>query len=118
MILRTETIRRGLGGLVAGIVGTTAVFGLMLLMNGFAQKPEKPDLDDPTKMSVAPKPDPPKSPEPPPKKKESSPSSQPKAAPPPKLKSGIGSVDFEMPGFSPSSVDKASDKLVGDVEAS
>ena len=118
MIVRAETIRRGLGGLLFGAGGTIAVFALMLLMNGFAQPPEKPDLDDPTKLTVAPEPDPPKNPEPPPKKPEPKSSSQPKAAPPPKLNSAIGSVDFEMPGFSPSNVQQASDKLVGDVEAS
>jgi len=118
MIVGAETIRRGLGGVVVGLVGTTAVLGLMLLMNGFAQPPEKPNLDDPTTLSVAPEPDPPKNPEPPPKEKTRSESSQPKSAPPPKLQSGIGSVDFEMPGFSPSNVDRAADELVGDVEAS
>lgn len=118
MIVPAETIRRGLGGLFFGAVGTVAVFGLMLLMNGFAEPPDKPDLGKPTKLNVAPEPDPPKNPEPPPNKKQKSSSSKPKAAPPPKLSSGIGSVDFDMPGFQPSNVDQASDKLVGDVEAS
>ena len=118
MIAPRTVLKRLAGGFFFSIVGSAAVFGLMLAMNGLSEPPKKPEFDKQTSFEVAPKPDPPDRPDPPPKKKQKSPQPKQTAAPPPQIKSAIGSVGIEMPGFSPSDVEKASKELVGDVEAS
>jgi protein TonB len=118
MIVRKGTVKRLAGGVASAAGGTTAVLGLMLLMNGLGTSPEPPELEDPANFEVSEAPEPPKTPDPPPKQETSSEPMDDQAAPPPEIGAGVSSVDFEMPGFSPSNVEEASDELVGDVEAS
>lgn len=118
MIVRTSTLKRLAGGIAFGVGGTTAVFGLMLLMNGLGTSPEPPELEDPANFEVTKAPEPPKTPDPPPKQETSSEPMDNQSAPPPEIGAGVSSVDFDMPGFQPSNVEEASDELVGDVEAS
>ena len=107
-----------LGGLVVAVCGTLSVCGLMILMNNMTKPPEKNGDAGGQKFSVE---DPP---EPPPKDKEKPPKKKPmksvetNAAPPPSLDSAIGSVGIDLPGFAPTEMAGASDKLLGDVKSS
>jgi len=118
MIVRTSTLKRLAGGVVFAFGGTTAVFGLMLVMNGLGQTPEPPELEDPANFEVTQAPDPPKTPDPPPKEKTQSDPVDNQAAPPPEIGAGVSSAGFEMPGFEPANVEEASEDLVGDAETS
>ncbi len=108
---------KALGGLVVAVCGTATVCGLMIAMNNLTTPPQKEADDGGQKFSVT------KPPEPPPKKKKSPPkrkqmeSMDSNAAPPPSLNSAIGSVGIELPGFAPSDMDSASQKLLGDVKS-
>lgn len=118
MIVRSKTLKRFAGAVAFAVGGSLSVFGLMLLMNGLSEPPKDKDFGEQASFEVAPEPEPPKRPDPPAKKRQKPQKTQKQAAPPPQINSAIGSAGFEMPGFSPSNVDKASKKLVGDVKAS
>jgi len=118
MIARKSTLKRLVGGAVAAVVGSGVVFGLMVLMNGLHEPPEKPEFDKEARFQIKQEPDPPERPDPKPKPDKQPESNPDPPAPPPDLNSSIGTIDFDMPGFSPEEVDQSSEELVGDVEAS
>lgn len=107
-----------LGGIIVALCGTATVCGLMIAMNNLTTPPQKSDDDRKQQFQVT------KPPEPPPKKRKSPPrrkqmkSTKSNAAPPPSLNSAIGSVGIDLPGFSATEMDGASQKLLGDVKAS
>jgi periplasmic protein TonB len=113
-----ERLKKWCGALVVACGGSATVFGLMLVMNGYNQAPEKPELERRQEFSVAPKPEPPKQrPKPKPKPKEQR-APRPEGAPPPSLDAAIGSVGLELPGFAPAQMHEDSGELLGEVEAS
>ena len=118
MILRESTLKRAAAATGTMIVGSGLVFGLMLMMNEFAEEPDDSDLGNANSISVEPKPDPPDKPEPKPEPKQQTTEPPPQQAPPPDLGSAIGSIGFKMPGLSPGGSEKASENLLGDVQAS
>lgn len=118
MIARKSTLKRLAGGAVVAVIGSGLVFGLMVVMNGLHEPPEKPDFEQEASFQVQQDPDPPERPDREPEPEQQSNASPEPPAPPPNLNSSIGTVDFDMPGFSPDEVDESSRELVGDVEAS
>jgi protein TonB len=118
MIVSKATMKRAVGGVVAAATGSAVVFGLMILMNGLHEPPEKPEFDEKANFQVSEEPDPPPKPESKPEPKPKSNSSPSPPAPPPDLASGVGTLNFDTPGFSSEGVEGATEELVGDVESS
>jgi protein TonB len=113
-----KQVRKLGGALLIMVGGSVTVFGLMLLMNGFNQASETPEIERTKEFSVAPKVEPPKQkpkPKPRPRKRQPMKSN---AAPPPSLNSAIGSVSLNMPGFAPTEMDDVGKEMLGDVKAS
>ncbi len=110
-----ELRKRLLGAVVCMIGGSATVFGLMLVMNGYNQAPDKPEIDRTQEFSAAPKPKPPEKKKKPPKRRKKASRPAPSdSAPPPSLGSAIGSVGLEMPGFEPSEMQEIGDDLLGE----
>jgi len=118
MIARKSTLKRFAGGAVLAVFGSGFVFGLMVVMNGLHEPPETPEFDQEASFQVDQDPDPPERPDRDPEPNDSASSTPEPPAPPPNMSSSIGTVDFDMPGFSGEEVEQSSKKLVGDVEAS
>jgi protein TonB len=117
-VVKKKVVKQIGGALLIMVGGSVTVFGLMLLMNGFNQASETPEIERTKEFSVAPRVEPPKQkPKPKPKPRERRPMKS-NAAPPPSLNSAIGSVSLNLPGVAPGEMAEVGEELLGDVQAS
>jgi protein TonB len=116
MNLTPETIKR-LKASVWMVVGTSVVFSMIILMNNYADKPEKKKGNKQMNMEVVkqPKQKPKKKPKPKPKPKpkKAKAKSSPKPA---NLGSSVGGLSFGLPGFDMSAFGDMDDSLLGDTK--
>lgn len=114
MFAGRSLLLRRLVGVVAMVLGTGSVFGLLIVLQSTAPTPEERGTSEPVAFDVKPPPPPPNKPKPKPKR---SPPKRRNAPPPPSglLAAGVGGLDFGLGGGG-AALAGLGDELLGDVQ--
>lgn len=111
-----ETLLRRIVALIVMIIGSTVVFGTVVLMNRETNPPEKEKIGSVVDFTVTTPRQETERRDPPPQQRSTQSSDQPALAPLPDLGGGLSSIQVAMPEFEPNVLGASPESLLGDFE--